>query len=1176
MVNMTSDDVRSQSEVKEAAGAKWQPNAKLDHLTEVQKNIVQQVLYDECEVFAKTDTDIGDITDFQMGIHLTDESPVNDAYRHLPRKLYDDVKNYLNDLIVNGWIQESKSAYASPIVCVRKKDGSMRLCVDYRRLNLKTVPDRHPIPRVQDLLDGLGGQTCFSTLDMAKAYHQGYVQGDCRKYTAFSTPWALYEWLRIPFGLKNAPAAFQRFIAQALTGLLDRVCLAYLDDVLVYGRTFKEGVRNLKNVLRRLKSKGVKLRVDKCEFCKPEVRYLVRLVSADGYRADPEDTAALKKFRDPPKTVGEVRSLVGFLSYYRNYVQDFAKRLKPVYDLLKTDKEAVQAKSAKSAKGYDKRKAVAWSPELQKIVDDVVDILQSPKVMAYPNFDAPFMLNCDASGYGLGSVLYQEQGDKLRVISYASRTLTDAETNYHLHSGKLEFLALKWAVIDRFPDYLGHGSSFTVYTDNNPLTYVMKSAKLNATGMRWVSELADYDFEIRYKPGKLNTDADGLSRRPMTVREFETECTEVCGKEEWRAVLSVPDVCASQPVSIDLLSLSPLGSSSDIISKEELGKSQSEDSVVGPVYKAVALGCRPSKTDWASFSPKTRALVHQWGKLKLESGVLVRKTSTNVQLVLPEVYHPIVYAELHAKMGHLASDRVEDLARMRFYWPHMCKDIDFYIRNKCSCVMSKKPNVAERAALKPISSSYPFEIVSIDFLHLDRCKGGFEYVLVVCDHFTRFSQAYATRSKSSRAAADCLFNKFILQFGFPKRIHHDRGGEFNSNMFKHLHQLANIQSSNTTPYHPMGDGQVERYNRTLLNMLKAIPENEKNKWKDHLSKLCFAYNSTVHKSTGFTPFFLMFGRESRLPIDGVFPFPEVGSRSESYGSFVNTWTARMKEAYVIAGKHSKQSGVSNKTRYDKTAKCNEIVVGDRVLLKNMKKTGTGKLASFWEQKVYVVLKVWDVVFTIREYDGTKEKTVHRNLLKLVNELRPPVPEEDDLVPAVSVPDARRHCRKKVSFAVASDSDSDSESNLVVVNRSADVQPTAAVEDVVVQDVVVAEEPHIEEDVVEDVAITEEPHTEEEVVEDVVEELPVEDVAAAEPDEVGFPLDEGGEDEDAVVLEEESDDEDTRSSNSGEDADASSDDSFTSASRSPVPLRPLRNRRPPPRYSPSHYDRVARR
>ena len=204
------------------------------------------------------------------------------------------------------------------------------------------------------------------------------------------------------------------------------MCLAYLDDILVYGRTFKEAVKNLKMVLRRLKSKGVKLRVDKCQFLKTEVRYLGRVISEHGYRPDPEDNQALEKFRAPPRNVGEMRGLVGFLGYYRNYIKDFAKKLKPVYDLIKMDKVDLGGKEKlKKAKGYDKRKVVQWTPDLSKIINEVIDTLQSPVVMAYPNFDSPFILNCDASGLGLGAVLYQQQGDKLRVISYASRTLTE-------------------------------------------------------------------------------------------------------------------------------------------------------------------------------------------------------------------------------------------------------------------------------------------------------------------------------------------------------------------------------------------------------------------------------------------------------------------------------------------------------------------------------------------------------------------------------------------------------------------------------------------------------------------------------------------------------------------------------------------------------------------------------
>ena len=1002
----------------ENSNAKWQPNAKLDHLSESERKEIEELLYEECDVFAKSDTDIGNIPDFQMDIHLSDEVPVNQAYRHLPRKLYEDVKNYLNDLIVNGWVRESESSYASPIVCVRKKDGSLRLCVDYRKLNLKTISDRQPIPRVQDLLDGLHGNSYFSTLDMAKAYHQGFVREVSRKYTAFSTPWALYEWVRIPFGLMNAPAAFQKYINKALAGLLDNVCLAYLDDILIYGRTFAEHKENLRQVLRRLKSKGIKLRVDKCEFVKPEVRYLGRLVSAEGYRADPKDVRALDKFREAPKTVGEVRSLLGFLGYYRTYVKDFARKLKPVYDLLKMDTGPGSAGGDVTGKSgtraYDKKKSVQWSPSLQGMVDDVINTLQSPTVMAFPDYVSPFILNTDASGVGLGAVLYQKQGEEKlnKVISYASRTLSTAERNYHMHSGKLEFLALKWAICDKFCDYLGHGGKFSVFTDNNPLVYVMTSAKLNATGMRWVSDLASYDFELKYRPGKSNGDADGLSRNPVSddLETLEKECTESCDRTALSSLLVTPEPVAISAVAAKFLQFPvDVNAPDSPLSREDLRKAQVADVIVGPVHHAVNTNTRPGRKEWQTLPPRTKLLFRQWKSLSVVNGILLRTLSDRKQIVLPEAMHALVYTELHQKMGHLGHERVLDLARRRFFWPHMGADIDHFIRRKCSCVASKSPNEAERAPLHPIHATYPFEIVCMDYMKMDVCQGGFKYILVITDHFTRFAQAYATRSNKSRPAADKLFNHFILQFGYPKRIHTDQGQEFNSNLFKDLHQLTGIIKSRTTPYHPESDGQCERMNRTVINMLKSLKESQKRNWKECLPSLMFAYNATVHKTTHFSPFFLMFGREPRLPIDDVFsdvvPAPGTGQdladnddvNNRDYSGFAKSWNARMNQAYELANQNIGKSAAYNKQKHDQKIGKSvvDIVVGDRVLVKNVRPEGTtrkAKLASYWLPVVYEVTRqLPDLpVFVVREWGGNsrKTRTLHRNLLKQVNELAP--------------------------------------------------------------------------------------------------------------------------------------------------------------------------------------------
>ena len=343
------------------------------------------------------------------------------------------------------------------------------------------------------------------------------------------------------------------------------ICDPYLDDVLCYSETFAEGVSNLQKILKRLREKGIKLRADKCEFLKKEVRYLGRLVSGEGFRMDPKDTEALERFREPPTNVGELRSLLGLFGYYRCYVKDFARRVKPLYDLLKLDENNGKAKAAKSGgkpgQKYDSKDKIKWTEELQKIVDGLIDHLKSGEVIAYPDFEKPFFMTCDASKVGLGAVLYQKQGEVNKVISYASRTLTDAEKNYNLHSGKLEFLALKWAVTERFADYLRYGSQkFDVFTDNNPLTYVLTSAKLNATGLRWVADLAEFDFTINYKPGKENVDADCLSRKPLELSELMKKCTESVEPSSVAAVLASSndedDCCAVCNVDVAVCELS--------------------------------------------------------------------------------------------------------------------------------------------------------------------------------------------------------------------------------------------------------------------------------------------------------------------------------------------------------------------------------------------------------------------------------------------------------------------------------------------------------------------------------------------------------------------------------------------------------------------------------------------
>jgi hypothetical protein len=427
------------------------PEVNLEGLTNKQKWKVQQMLKEEADSFPR-EGEIGDAKGLQMNIHLTDSVPVQKNYTAIPRPLYPEVKQYVEDLLNKGYVQKSRSSYSSPVVCVRKKDGNLRLCVDYRQLNKKTVPDRHPLPRVQATLESLGGNKWFTVLDQGKAYHQGYVDPESRHKTAFITRWGLFEWVRIPFGLRNAPGEFQRFMEHCLEGLKEDICIPYLDDIIIFSETFDEHVEHVRLVIQRLRANGIKLKPEKSNFFQREVNYLGQIVSAEGYRLNPGKTEAVRALKDSePKTIGELRKLLGLLGYYSRYIKDFVRIAKPLFDLLQAPPDA-KSNSSNGKNSVPSSQPIQWQSQHQNALSELLDCLISPPILGYPDYSQPFELHTDASLQGLGAVLYQMQEGKMRVIGYGSRSLSPAERRYH--AGKLEFLALKWAVCEHFRDIL--------------------------------------------------------------------------------------------------------------------------------------------------------------------------------------------------------------------------------------------------------------------------------------------------------------------------------------------------------------------------------------------------------------------------------------------------------------------------------------------------------------------------------------------------------------------------------------------------------------------------------------------------------------------------------------------------------------------------------------------------
>ena len=451
-----------------------------------------------------------------------------------------------------------------------------------------------------------------------------------------------------------------------------------------------------------------------------------------------------------------------------------------------------------------------------------------------------------------------------RVIAYASRSLKPSERNNPAH--KLEFLALKWAVTDKFHDYL-YGAQFEVVTDYYPLTYVLSTAKLDATGHRWVAALANYNFAITYRSGKLNKDADGLSRH------FEgNEPERIIYPDVLKAVISTCLVPEKEPMLVENIAVTnatQVQVLDDLIRQDLLRSTaltatdwalgQNRDTDISRVKSLMTRSSKPSTRELASESPEVRKYLRDWAKLTIKDEVLYRtvviKGNTYQQLVIPKEITDIVFKALHDDQGHQGRDRSAWLIKTRFFWLGMDSDIESRLR-LCDRCIHRKTRPVPATELVSITTSAPMDLVCIDYLTLEPSKGGIENILVITDHFTRYAQAIPTRNQTARTTAKALFDHFFVHYGFPARLHSDKAQNFESKFIQQLCKIGGIKKTRTTPYHPMGNGQIERFNQTLLQMLGILENSQKTDWKSYVPALVHAYNATRHDTTGFFFHFL--------------------------------------------------------------------------------------------------------------------------------------------------------------------------------------------------------------------------------------------------------------------------------------------------------------------------------
>ena len=919
-------------------------------LSQTQSEQLLSVLLSYADIFAADSDDVGRTHCTQHRVDTGMAVPIRQHPRRIPAARREQTSQLLKDMLKKGTIRPSQSPWASPIVLVAKKDGSLRFCIDYRKLNKVTRKDAYPIPRVDDTLDTLAGASWFTTLDLISGYWQVEVSPEDREKTAFCTPDGLYEFNVMPFGLCNAPATFQRLMDSVLAGLQWSTCLVYMDDIVIVGKTFTDHLTNLQQVFQRLRQAGLKLKPSKCSLCQKTVHFLGHVVSQDGITTDPAKTDSIFAW-PPPTCKRELQQFLGLTNYYRRFVRDYATIAKPLHRLT------------------EKNSTFHWSSECQTAFETLKQALTSAPLLTHPDYKLPFLLDTDASATGIGAVLSQVHPDgNERVIAYASRTLTKAERQYCVT--RRELLSVVFFV-QHFRPYL-LGRHFSLRTDHSCLTWLHNFKEPEGQLARWITRLQEYNFSIIHRQGKRHGNADAMSRHPCTqCHRYDEELDQTSPSHTTHPTIAAVPLSPQPPA----------------VSRE----SQLQDSDIGPVFRAMQSGTRPPPDNMQGESPECRQLFQQWDLLCIKHGKLWRllvnphSDTHNLQLIVPRPLRKAILLDLHDSDtgGHLGECKTLSRLRQRYYWPGQATDVKNWCRTCPTCASRKTPAPANRAPLHTIRAGFPMQTVAIDIMGpFPESPSGNRYILVAMDYFTRWAEAYAIPNQEAATVANHLVNELFLRFSPPETLHSDQGRQFESALLGSICRLLGIRKTRTTPYHPQSDGLVERYNRTLLSMLATCSREHPSTWDTYLPKLCMAYNTSVQPTTGYTPFFLMFGREARLPVDIMYgssptetvtPHHYAAALSES----LQQAYSRVRENMALA--HNRQ-----KEYYDQRSHGTPFKPGDLVWLHQpqVPPGQSRKLHCPWSGPYEILNKLSDCTYKIRALSNQhRVQIAHFNRLK---------------------------------------------------------------------------------------------------------------------------------------------------------------------------------------------------
>lgn len=729
---------------------------------------------------------------------INDSKPTYNRPYRLTMEEKQELERQIDELVTSGRLYPTTSPYGAPVLFAKKKDGSMRLCCDFRRLNAVTIKSRFPLPLIEDLFDHLQGAKWFTSLDLISGYHQIPVREEDQPKTAIVTPNGQYAWRVMPFGLTNAPSTFQMVMNDLFRPLLHKSVVIYLDDILIYSKTKEQHLNDVRKALELLRSVKLIVKESKTMLFQQSIYWLGHFYDSDGLHMDPDKLKAIQQW-PTPKTPKEARSWLGLAGFYRRFIKDFSDIARPIFEFI----------TGKQRWGFFQQIA------FQKLKSAMTS---APVLRPFSN-DFTVRVTTDASNFAIGAVLelIDDNGRSVGVVGYLSRILVHYQLNWPVRDK--EFYAIVSA-LKHWRHYL-LGKNFELHTDHKSLETIMKSTDLNARLQRWVSQLVDYDFTIKYIPGETNK-ADGLSR-----------------------------------ISIKQISISTGRMESFLTNK--IKQSYSEDSFLQRVI-SVLKGKEECPLDLRTLIKRYSfedGLLY-YGILEHRKDRLVIPTK-ELQYEIMRTYHTSKAA------GHPGVSRTYAKISAFYYWNKMKDMITKFCRSCIPCQKSKNSHLLPVGVYHPLAiPNRRFEAINIDFVSGMNLDEGCDQVMVITDRLTKWAIMKAmNKHTSSQEIAEILVQEVVFQYGIPRYIVSDRDPKFVNAMWEEFSKRLEITTGFSTAYNPQSDGQVERLNKTMVEILRTFTKGRPN-WVKYLPAAAFAYNTTHQISLGASPFVALRGYTERF------------------------------------------------------------------------------------------------------------------------------------------------------------------------------------------------------------------------------------------------------------------------------------------------------------------------